>query len=248
MNNNSAPHSAYPHGEIEELFPNIFMVTGSMRMAKPKLTFSRNMTIIREGDELILINSVRLDERGLKQLNALGKVSHVVRLAAFHGIDDPFYQQRYQAKVWSVDAPYSRGLAHPPEPEDVYFQADEIIKPTSKLPISGARLLEITSATPSEGLMYLERNDGIVISGDCLQNWQKADKYFSFMARIMMKLMGFLKPYNIGPGWLKYAKPDIAELRSLLDVDFNAVIPAHGEPVMENAKPSFFATLKKLAP
>ncbi len=64
--------------------------------------FSRNMTIVQEGERLVLVNSVRLNEEGLARLDALGKVSDVIRLAGFHGMDDPFYADRYGAKVWAV--------------------------------------------------------------------------------------------------------------------------------------------------
>ena len=61
--------------------------TGPMRC-------SRNMFVIRQGDELILVNSVRLTDDGLKELESLGNVKHVIRLAFGHGMDDPFYQAR----------------------------------------------------------------------------------------------------------------------------------------------------------
>ena len=63
---------ALPHGKLEQLFDDLFFVTGTMKMKSPPLTFSRNMTILREGNSLTLINSVRLDEDGLAQLDALG--------------------------------------------------------------------------------------------------------------------------------------------------------------------------------
>ena len=66
------------------------------------IRFSRNMTVLRRGERLVLINSVRLDDAGLAALDKLGKVSDVVRLAANHGMDDPFYADRYKARVWAV--------------------------------------------------------------------------------------------------------------------------------------------------
>ena len=51
---------------------------------------------------MILVNSVRLDVAGLAALEALGRVTDVIRLAGNHGMDDPFYKDRYGAKVWAV--------------------------------------------------------------------------------------------------------------------------------------------------
>ena len=62
----------------------------------------------------------------------------------------------------------------------------------------------------------------------------------------MMKMMGFLKPHNIGPGWLKTAQPDVNEIKALLDLDFDHLLPAHGEPVINGAKAAYSVTINRL--
>ena len=92
---------AMKHGSIEQVFENIYIVRGTAAFKKPvPVRFSRNMTVIREGNDLTLINSVRLSEQGLTELDALGQVKHVIRLAGFHGMDDPFYKDRYGGCVF----------------------------------------------------------------------------------------------------------------------------------------------------
>ena len=86
---------AQPHGPLREVFPGIHLVKGTMRMGAA--TLSRNMTVVRRGDDLVLVNSVRLDDQGLAELERLGKVTDVIRLAGGHGSDDPFY-------VWPTGA------------------------------------------------------------------------------------------------------------------------------------------------
>ncbi len=241
------PHPpALPHGEIRELFEDIYFVTGTVRMPAPvPVTFSRNMTVLRAGGALTLVNSMRLDDAGLAALERLGKVEHVIRLAAFHGLDDAFYRERYSAKVWAV-----RGSFYAPgfelDPSKAYFEPDEWMDDTTRLPIDDARLIRIASAKPSEGLLLLERHGGILVSGDCLQNWARPDAYFSFVGRLMMRVMGFIKPYNIGPGWLKAAKPDSKEVKRLLELDFEHVLPAHGIEVIGEAKQKFRPALERL--
>ncbi len=229
------PHPpALPHGDITQLFPGIHFVTGTIAMPmKPPMRFSRNMTIFARDGALTLVNSVRLTEDGLRTLDALGEVRHVLRLAGFHGADDPFYKHRYGATVWSVNAPYVAGFDSTAPP---YFTADEVLTAGTALPIPDARLIEITSARTAEALLHIDREGGILVSGDCLQNMARPDRFFNLPARIMMRLMGFIKPHNIGPGWLKISKPDPAEVKSLLDLDFEHVLPAHGAPVLGNAK------------
>jgi hypothetical protein len=64
--------------------------------------FSRNMTVVRDGNALTLINSIRLDGAGLAQLEALGRVAHVVKIGSLHGRDDAFYAAHYGARFWAA--------------------------------------------------------------------------------------------------------------------------------------------------
>lgn len=238
---------ALKHGDIQEVFSNIFFVTGTVVMSGPlPMRFSRNMTIIKEDEDLTLVNSVRLDEAGLKKLDELGKVRNVIRLAGFHGMDDPFYKYRYNAKVWSINAPYVSGFYKTPKPSKVYFNPDIVLNDSTVLPIKNVKLVHFQSCTPCEGLLLLQRENGIVISGDCLQNWNKPDEYFSSFSKIVMRMMGFIKPHNIGPGWLKLATPDTNEIKSILELDFEHVLPAHGEPVINEAKELYKPAIYKL--
>ncbi|WP_114287969.1 hypothetical protein [Candidatus Halocynthiibacter alkanivorans] len=78
-----------PHGPLEEVFPDVFVVKGQIRIEANQIhEFSRNMTVIRDGGALTLINTIRLDDAGLDALDALGLVRHIVKLGAYHGRDD----------------------------------------------------------------------------------------------------------------------------------------------------------------
>lgn len=50
---------------------------------------------------------MRLSDASLGQLDALGNVRHVLRLGDFHGLDDRFYVDRYQAEFWCQSRPES---------------------------------------------------------------------------------------------------------------------------------------------
>ncbi len=240
--------AARPHGEFVELFDNVFFITGSVHMSAPMpMSFSRNMTVIREGQNLTLINSIRLDDRGLAALDNLGSVVNVIRIAGFHGMDDPFYRDRYDAKILAVEGQsYARGIEPEPKSADIYFVPDVEMNQGSELPIRASSLYVLNTAKPPEALVVLDRDGGILVSGDCLQNWRATDQYFSFLAKPMMKMMGFIKPYNIGPAWLRVAKPDGREIRGILDLPFDHVLPAHGEPVIGNAKAHYRAAVEKI--
>jgi hypothetical protein len=225
---------ALPHSSLREVLPGIYFVTGSIDMpGRLPVRFSRNMTIVKEGERLVLINTVRLDEKGLAALDALGRVTDVIRLAGNHGMDDPFYKDRYSAKVWVVRGQrYKAGFTS--NSPDTYFTPDIEMDAATALPLAGAKLYVIDSKPP-EGILVLPQHNGVAIAGDCLQHWHKSDPYFSLLAKLMMPLMGFIKPYNVGPAWLKACKPPADQMRGILNLQFANVLPSHGDVVLGDA-------------
>ncbi|WP_228267276.1 hypothetical protein [Acinetobacter sp. TUM15071] len=94
MKENYAP--VYPHDPIVEIFENIYLLRGSIRLGFG-LSMNRNMIIVKQNNELTLINAVRMSKIELEKLKGLGQIKHVIRLGDFHGIDDQFYIDTYQA-------------------------------------------------------------------------------------------------------------------------------------------------------
>ena len=235
-----------PHGQLQELFDDIFFVTGRVTMRPLPVGFSRNMTVVRDGESLTLIGSIRLDDDGLAELDKLGKVEHVIRLAAFHGIDDPFYQDRYGAKVWALaGSGYGKGFDTETRESDSYFQPDVWMQSDTELPLRNAKLFVYETASPREGLVLLERDGGILLAGDSLQNWRR-DEYFTLLGKIVMTLMGFIKPHNVGPGWFKGAKPTVDDVKRVLELQFDHVLPVHGQPVIGGGKEKFRPAIERL--
>jgi hypothetical protein len=243
----SRPHPiALPHGEISEVFPDIFFVTGTIGLSGSlPVRFSRNMTVVREGDRLILINSVRLSEAGLKALEALGRVTDVIRLAGFHGADDAFYKERYGAKVWAIKGQrYTTGFDF--RASETHLEPDVEIDASTSLPLTAASVY-LFATQPPEALLVLARDGGILVAGDCLQNFAQTDRYFNWVGALMMRVFGFIKPHNVGPAWLKQCKPSAGELRGVLALDFEHVLPAHGGVVKSGAKAAFRPALERAA-
>lgn len=240
------PHPpARPHGALQEVLPGLFFVTGTVAMPGPvPMRFSQAMTVVKEGDRLVLVNSVRLDEAGLAALDALGKVTDVIRLAAFHGAADPFYRERYQAKVWAAaGAPYMPGFDPKAEP---YFEPDVRFTAETPLPIAGARV-HLFGSNPPEALLHLPLHGGTVVSGDALQN-MAPDAYWNWFGSVVMRLMGFIRPHNVGPGWLRQTKPPAADLKAVLALPpFANVLPAHGTPVLGGALEKYRPALERAA-
>ncbi|MEN9579694.1 MAG: hypothetical protein RJA70_2703 [Pseudomonadota bacterium] len=235
---------AYPHRPIQQVFDDVFVVTGTTRTRFMDLDwqYSRNMTVVRSGSDLCLINTVRLDEPTLAALDELGTVRHVVRLGSFHGMDDEFYLDRYGAvrgasQLWAF-ASMVHEHAVPthvelhngspgPFPESVGFEFQ-----TSKHP---------------EGALLFAEHGGILVTCDSLQNWESADEFFDEESKSRMGAAGFFHSANVGPGFRAACSPEPADFEALLRLPFRHLLSAHGTPLLENAKTQVRQRLVELA-
>ncbi|MGB5809679.1 MAG: hypothetical protein WBG86_04060 [Polyangiales bacterium] len=231
--------AASPHGRFREIFEGIWFVRGGIKMPMfMPMKIGRAMTVVRTADGLAIFNSMRLTADGLTELESLGNVKHVIRLAGFHGRDDAFYRERYGAKVYAVEGQaYVRGMD--PSKGEPYMKPDVWLTADSSLPVASASLMVFGSSNPPEAVCLIEREGGILIAGDSLQHTPAPDEFYNLPAKFMMKRFGFLKPHNVGPGWLQFASPSAAEVRSVLDLDFEHVLPGHGDVVIGGAKQKY---------
>lgn len=221
---------ALPHGPIEQVFPEVFQVRGSFRFA-PALTITRNMTIVRQAGELTLVNSVRLSPAGEAQLEALGKVKHVVRIGAFHGADDPWFVHRFGATLWAPP-----GTRHKGE-----VATDRELVP-GQSPIEGSTVFAFERAKRPEAALLLDREGGILLTCDSYQHWTTFAGC-SLLGKVMMKAMGF-GPTLVGGPWVKAMGPDVrADFGRLVDVPFRHLAPAHGTVLRDAAKEGLHAAV-----
>jgi hypothetical protein len=216
-----------PHGGIEQIADNVFALRGSFRM-NAMIRISRNMAIVRSGTELTLINPIRVSEDGLKKLDELGGVKHLVRLGGFHGADDPFYMERYRPTFWA-------------QAGELGYKAPVIDKPLAdggELPFPGAHLFCFQGMKVPEGAILVESGRGLLLTCDAIQHYGDYSRN-NIVARLMMPFIGFPRRTIVGPVWLRLATPDGASLRSelerLLNLKFDALLAAHGTYLPEGA-------------
>jgi hypothetical protein len=227
---------ALPHGQIDEVFPDIFFVTGTMKaefFGSP-WQFGRNMTVVREGDELTLINCVRLDDAGLSKLDALGKVKNVVRIGSMHGRDDAFYVDRTRAKYWSLRGAPSIGC-----------KVDEELSADS-LPLRNASLFSFEQTKLPECILRLDRDGGIMIACDAFQNWAEPDAFTDADSKKKMQEMGFFTPANLGVAWQHVNEPKAQDFVRLKEVSFQHALCGHGAPLRDTAQAGYHATFKRV--
>jgi hypothetical protein len=225
-NTNTYP-SATAHDSIEKLFENVYWVHGSIRVG-PSMTMNRNMVIIKSPEGLTLVNPVRLNIEEEQKLLALGDIKVVMRLGDFHGLDDQYYVDKFQAQFWcqSGQSTYKTPLA------------DTIINEDTKPTIANAEFFIFSSSIYPEAALFLKDCE-LLITTDSIQNltdWS----YTTLFTQLMLKLMGFKLDLIIGKPWLKRVTPKgtslCGDFERLLKLDFKHIIAAHGTPLKDTAK------------
>ena len=217
-----------PHDAIQPLTDRLYLVRGSMRM-NAVLRLSRNMVIVRHGAELTLVNPIRLNEEGESFLRGLGTVTRIIRLGALHGIDDPWYKHRFGAELWCQPG----GTAHPEPP------MDHPLGPDAELPFPEARFFCFSGTTQPEAALLIQDPPGILLTCDAIQHYGDYSRN-NFMARLAMPFIGLPRTTVLGPFWLRMMTPEGGSLRAefdrLLELDFDALIAAHGTYLASGAK------------
>ena len=186
--------------------------------------FNRNMTIVRDGGTLTIINSVRLDDAGLAKLESLGTVSNVVRIGDMHGIDDRFYVDRYKAKFWAMEGmQIGDGL-----------KVDRTLREGGDLPFPNASLFVFQTTARPESIIRLDRDGGIMVACDSLQNWVEPDDLFDEETIGKMRDIGFFTPTSLGLAWLQGSKPQAADFVRLKAIPFRHALCGHGSPARDS--------------
>lgn len=228
---------ALPHSAITEVLPDIFFVSGTRQWHFMDMDwqFSRNMTVVRDGGALTLFNSVRLGETGLKDLESLGKIANVVQVGGLHGIDDAFYRDTYGATYWAQPGAGQEGVP-----------VDRELVEGGEMPVADAEIFVFKTTKVPECIVRLDREGGVLIACDALQNYLEPDDFFSEESAQVMTDMGFFTPANVGPVWMQAAEPAATDFERLSKLRFRHVLCGHGAPVLNTAGDDYAATFKRL--
>ena len=210
----------YDHDPIEEIQPDVFMVRGSIKM-NALTTITRNMGIVRHDGELTLVDPIRVTAAEEKRLDALGTVKRILRLGPLHGVDDPYYMERYGAQLWAPGP----SEAHPEPKPTLTFDS------STELPFPEAELFRFRGLKQPEAALLLSRGKGLLITCDAIQNYGDY-RHNNLPARLLMPLIGFPKTTIVGPIWVKMMTPEggnlESEFRRLLELEFDQLLSAHG--------------------
>jgi len=249
-------NSSPVHGKLRQVgpaFENVFFVCGEMPSTPSRpffermfFRYSRTMTVVRRPDGgLVIINSMKLNEGGLQELDELGEVRHIVRLGTFHGVDDAFWLRRYPgAQYWHV-----QGMTPAKGLPDVVPRT--LVDGSPAGPIPGARIVEFEGANFPEAILVLPQ--GVAITCDSIQNHKSifGGKYNSWLVSFGIWKIGLLGEARLGPIWLDN-QGDRSALRShfhkLLQLDWDVLVPGHGWPLKSDAKRAVGLSVKSQLP
>ncbi len=189
-----------------------------------ELQHSRNMVVVKNANELTLINTVRLNEAGLVALNKLGKVTNVVRIGAFHGRDDAFYLDRFSAKLWALP-----GVKHE------HHKITDFELGANQMPFPNSTLFVFETSIHPEAIIHLDQEGGILITCDSVKNWVNQDPFFSESTAKLYQTLGFFGKASISKIWQDATQVKENDFARLKKLSFNHLISAHGEPLLDEA-------------
>jgi hypothetical protein len=232
--------AALPHDPIEEILPDVFMVRGAVQL-NALMRITRNMAIVRHDGELTVVDPIRLDEAGEKQLRGLGEVRRILRLGPMHGLDDPYYIDTFGAELW---APGLSKSYPEPTPQRVLTSEDP-------LPFPDAELFCFEQTVQAESALWIRRDGGLLLTCDAIQHYGDY-RHNNFLARTLMPFIGFPKTTIVGPIWLKMMTPDggslESEFRRLAALDFDSLLSAHGSLLRGGAQAAVAAAVDRAFP
>ncbi len=229
-------------GSLTQLFEDVFWAWGTTRFF-PGATFPRNMTIVREGDSLVVVHPVMMPPEEQARVEALGRIAHIVRLGDFHGMDDALYQEKYNAELWAPrGATFREGT-----------RVDHELFEGGPTPFSDGAAFAFDVSRSPEMVIHLRRHDGMLLTCDSVQNWEHTAPGCSWLGALMAKPMGFRGRACIGPMWRKQNEPRDGtgfgpKFRSLLQLDVRHIVSAHGPPLKDTAQNDLQAAVDKLYP
>jgi len=228
------------NGPLLKVFDDVYQVRGSADLIDiiGKPTVGRAMTIIVDGDELHIINSVRVKPETEAEILKLGKIKYVYKLGWNHGMDDPYYVETHGAMFLAMPGMKSRMGIEP------HKQLTE----STELPLKGSKFFEFKSCIKElEGAIWLERNGGMVVVCDTLTNYADPWDGYGIGGKLAIKTIQGAFGSHLKPLRQKLVKDGSTakalgeDIIRLCDMKFDVMFSAHGWPLKPNAD----ATVRK---
>jgi len=213
-----------PHQKITKNYENIYSLMGSMKLFGI-FKYSRNMVILKDGENLCLVNPVRLNEVEEKKLISMGKIHSILKLGRLHSIDVPYYMDKFSPKLWAS--------SNDSFVQKHNYKIDIDLEETTSIPFLELQIYSFRTSRENEAVAYLPKDGGVLLACDALVNMKKIDPMANWLVRTLSKILP--EPTYIGPNWIKIMKPKKIDFDNILKFEFENMIPAHGPILKQKA-------------
>lgn len=213
----------HPHGPIRQIAENLWIVTGTL----PHGPLPRNMVIHRLASGGLLLHSViALDDRGMAELESLGRIEAMIVPNALHRLDAGAYKRRYpNVRVLAPEA--SRTAVEAVVPVDAAVEAAAHTHGIQAIPIAGIKQIELCYALDCGGQKAL-------LFTDALMNMRRLPGLSGLMMRLLGST-GFFGMTRIGRWYLLKNRAEFKDWLVRQADGTSIVLVGHGDPVTENA-------------
>jgi hypothetical protein len=123
---------------------------------------------------------------------------------------------------------------------------DKHLTEGGEMPFADATLFEFKTVKRPECIIRLDREGGIMIACDSLQNWVEPDQFFEPETVATMQKMDFFKTANLGPAWMYESQPQANDFVRLKEVPFKHALCGHGYPLLHNAQEQYHARFNQM--
>lgn len=232
------------HGELTQVLDNVFIVRGTFPMSWGVL-IERTMTIVRRGDQLTIFNAVRVNESVESEIQKLGSIRHLVRMAIGHGFDDSYYLDTFHPTYWTVEGmePYPGT-----NPSDHQVFTEKHDGNNTTLPIPEMKFVILKTRRGPELVSWIPDGGGTVLTCDFLQN-TITPEYANWCGKRVTYWFGFQGECKCVPVWRHVFGTDgLWEdiERGVLNWEFENLISGHGEAKLGNARSIVEKNLKEV--
>jgi hypothetical protein len=218
------PWTVTPHGPIEQLDDNLWVVAGQVPR-NPAM--NRRMAIARLSDgRLVFYNAIPLEEPAMQQLASLGKPSLLILPSHFHMMDGHAFQQRLGLEVYA-----------PLESPQVATRV-KVAGALDAFPRDAAvRFETVAGSRYGEPIMIVESGDAkrtsLVFCDAFMNNPAHGGSFF-------LRLTGFMGGPKVAPIFRLFLLRDRRALREQLErlaalPALARLVPSHGAVVAEDA-------------
>ena len=228
-----------PHGPLEEIGAGLWQVKGSLKRSP----LPRNMVVWRTPQKSLLVHSaICLNESTMKEIEALGPVTHVVVPCEMHRADAKAFQERYPEATFLAPACAREKVSQVINEFDNLEKGVEGLNVTLHRP-SGLKDFELHLELP------LEDGSRALIMTDALFNL--AEDPPKGFGGFLVKLLGSVGPLNItkiGRRMLLENKGDFADyVQSLSQIPNLSVLSvAHGQCICEGVAEQLVAASERI--